>query len=182
MNQSRPKQLADVGFPAVARLIERFGMQLHEVVPDKDIPGSFWGESEAGLIGQGLYARGDTPLHSMLHEACHYICMSPERRDSLETNAGGDYDEENAVCYLQILLAEEIPGFGVDRAMTDMDAWGYSFRLGSARAWFELDAQDASASLLSWGLVDAEHRPAWRLRTTQDDRPKTNPACSINTA
>jgi len=24
-----------------------------------------------------------------------------------------------------------------------MDAWGYSFRLGSARAWFENDAEDA---------------------------------------
>ncbi len=28
-----------------------------------------------------------------------------------------------------------------------MDAWGYSFRLGSTRAWFEGDAQDARAWL-----------------------------------
>jgi hypothetical protein len=27
--------------------------------------------------------------------------------------------------------------------MADMDAWGYSFRLGSTRAWFEADAEDA---------------------------------------
>ena len=27
--------------------------------------------------------------------------------------------------------------------MADMDAWGYTFRLGSAHAWFEHDAEDA---------------------------------------
>ena len=30
-----------------------------------------------------------------------------------------------------------------------MDAWGYTFRLGSARAWFENDADDAFAHLAS---------------------------------
>ena len=33
---------------------------------------------------------------------------------------------------------------GIERAFADMDAWGYSFRLGSARAWFEQDAEDAA--------------------------------------
>jgi hypothetical protein len=178
-------RLADIGVPAIALLIERYGLKLYEVAPVEDIPGSFWGDSEAGLIGGGLYVRGDTPLHSILHEtchyicmspdrrdkldtnaggACHYICMSPDRRDKLDTNAGGDYDEENAVCFLQILLADQIPGFGQERAMLDMDSWGYSFRLGSARAWFENDARDANDSLLEWGLIDAEKRPTWRLR------------------
>ena len=36
--------------------------------------------------------------------------------DRLDTDAGGDYDEENGVCYLQILLADEIPGFGRARS------------------------------------------------------------------
>jgi hypothetical protein len=27
--------------------------------------------------------------------------------------------------------------------MRDMDAWGYSFRLGSTQAWFEQDAENA---------------------------------------
>jgi hypothetical protein len=157
-------RLADIGVPAIALLIERYGLKLYEVAPVEDIPGSFWGDSEAGLIGGGLYVRGDTPLHSILHETCHYICMSPDRRDKLDTNAGGDYDEENAVCFLQILLADQIPGFGQERAMLDMDSWGYSFRLGSARAWFENDARDANDSLLEWGLIDAEKRPTWRLR------------------
>ena len=77
------------------------------------IPGSYWGESEAGLIGNRIYFRPDTPLHSVLHEACHFICMDDARRTQLERDAGGDYDEENAVCYLQILLADELAGIGL---------------------------------------------------------------------
>jgi hypothetical protein len=136
----------------VRRLLADHGLTLEIVSPEESIPGSFWGESEAGLIGDTLYARPDTPLHSVLHEACHYICMDDERRQGLHTNAGGDYDEENAVCFLQILLADRIQGFGHDRCMTDMDAWGYTFRLGSARAWFENDAEDARQWLVEKGL------------------------------
>jgi len=91
--------------------------------------------------------------------------MDEDRRRGLDTNAGGDYDEENAVCYLQILLADEIPGFGRDRMMADMDAWGYSFRLGSARAWFEQDAADALAWLRGHGLVSAAGRPTFMIRS-----------------
>ena len=42
------------------------------------------------------------------------------------------------------------------RLMADMDAWGYSFRLGSARAWFENDAEDARRSLREFapGLLE----------------------------
>ena len=83
----------------------------------------------------------------------------------MTTDAGGDVAEENAVCYLQVLLADEIPGFGRDRMFADMDAWGYSFRLGSARAWFEQDAEDARAWLFDQGLIDASGRPTWRVRT-----------------
>ena len=34
----------------------------------KSFPGSYWGDSEAGLRGNALYVRADTPLHSLLHE------------------------------------------------------------------------------------------------------------------
>lgn len=135
------------------RLLSRHGLSIRMVRPGEEIPGSFWGDEEAGLIGGDVVVRPDTPLHSLLHEACHYICMDDERRAGLDTDAGGDYDEENAVCYLQILLADEIPGFGRHRMMEDMDAWGYSFRLGSARAWFEQDAADAREWLLSRGII-----------------------------
>ena len=87
-------------------------MQLQLVAPDEVIPGSYWGEREAGLIGAKIFARLDTPLHSVLHESAHFICMTPERRAGLDTDAGGDDAEENAVCYLQIVLADSLPNVG----------------------------------------------------------------------
>ena len=149
----------------VALLLERFGMSLQLISPDEVIPGSFWGDSEAGLRGDTLYARLDTPIHSILHEACHYICMTPERRSGLDRDAGGDDLEESAVCYLQIVLADELKGVGAKRLTNDMDEWGYSFRLGSTRAWFEADADDARLWLMDHGLIDAQKSPTWNLRT-----------------
>ncbi|MCU0759346.1 MAG: hypothetical protein MUF07_09175 [Steroidobacteraceae bacterium] len=138
----------------LALLLARYGLQLRLVAPDESIPGSYWGESEAGLIGEVLYARLDTPLHSVLHEASHYVCMSPERRACLDRDAGGDHAEECAVCLLQVLMAEALPGVGRERLLADMDAWGYSFRLGSARAWLEQEADDAREWLRREGVTD----------------------------
>jgi hypothetical protein len=42
--------------------------------------------------------------------------------------------------------------------------WGYSFRLGSARAWFEGDAEDARIWLATCGVVDQQNRPTGALR------------------
>ncbi|WP_167752472.1 hypothetical protein [Thiorhodococcus mannitoliphagus] len=145
-------------------MLGRFGLSFVQLEDAEPIPGSYWGDFEAGLIGDRLYARRSTPLHSILHEACHWICMDAERRARLHTDAGGDYAEEDAVCYLQILLADAIPGAGRDRMLRDMDDWGYSFRLGSARAWLEQDAEDARDWLLAHGLIDARERPTWRAR------------------
>ncbi|QKT05059.1 hypothetical protein HUS23_11335 [Ectothiorhodospiraceae bacterium 2226] len=149
---------------ALRALLARFGLSLHELARDDAIPGSFWGEPEAGVIGTAVYVRPDTPVHSALHEACHVICMDGARRAALHTDAGGGYDEEDAVCYLQILLADQLSGFGRARALRDMDAWGYSFRLGSAAAWFAEDADDARTWLQQHGLIDEGARPCWRLR------------------
>jgi len=157
-------RLGSVDRIAVAMLLSRFGLDLTLVSPQEDIPGSYWGESEAGLQGSRLFARLDTPLHSVLHEASHYICMTPERRVGLDRDAGGDDPEENAVCYLQILLADQIPGVGRERLCADMDAWGYSFRLGSARAWFESDSDDARIWLANCGVIDRTYRPTGSLR------------------
>jgi len=139
---------------AVTQLLSRYRIEPVAVEPGATIPGSYWGESEAGLIGDRIYFRYDTPLHSVLHEACHFICMDDSRRTQLERDAGGDYDEENAVCYLQILLAGEIAGMSSQQMCSDMDAWGYTFRLGSASAWFERDAQDARRWLVAHRIVD----------------------------
>jgi hypothetical protein len=117
------------------------------------IAGSYWGAPEAGLVGHRLLVRPDTPVHSALHEACHFLCADPGRRTTLHTDAGGDDLEECAVCYLQCLLADELPGYSRARMFADMDAWGYSFRLGSARAWFEHDAADARDWLARHALL-----------------------------
>jgi hypothetical protein len=135
-------------------LLDRYGLALTLVSPGEVIPGSYWGEREAGLIGSKLYARLDTPVHSVLHEGAHFICMSPERRSGLDTDAGGDDAEENAVCYLQILLAGELPNVGRERMCRDMDEWGYTFRLGSAGAWFAGDAADARDWLIRCNVID----------------------------
>jgi len=154
----------DLDLSGLRALLERYGLSLINV-PDEDaIPGSFWGDSEAGLVGMNVYARADTPLHSVLHETCHCLCMDQARRAALHTDAGGDTDEENAVCYLQILLADFLPGVGRARLLMDMDAWDYSFRLGSAQRWFEEDAQDARQWLSREGLIDADATPTWRRR------------------
>ena len=155
---------ADLGYELLATLLGRYGMTVEGVPPGAEIPGSYWGESEAGLMGDQLFVRDDTPVHSALHEACHYICMDADRRAQLHTDAGGEVIEENGVCYLQILLADECPGVGWARMCADMDAWGYTFRLGSARVWFEQDAEDARTWLRHNGLIDQEDRPIWRVR------------------
>ncbi len=149
---------------ALAVLLAPWELHVVTVADNAELPGSFWGDPEAGLVGNRLYVRPVTPVQSALHEACHYICMDAERRARLHTDAGGGYDEENGVCYLQILLAGELPGMGRARMLADMDRWGYSFRLGSARAWFEQDAEDARQWLRDHGLIDTDDRPTRRLR------------------
>jgi len=149
---------------AVLDCVSRYGARLVLVPDGEPIPYSYWGAPEAGLEGNRVYVRGDTPAHSLLHELGHYVCMSPDRRRGLVKDAGGTALEECAVCYLQVLLADWLPGFGRDKALADMDAWGYSFREGSAGAWWRGDARFARAWLLEHGLIDAADRVTWRLR------------------
>ena len=151
-------RLASVDRLGIALLLARYGLDLALSAPQEVIPGSYWGESEAGLKGNHLYARLDSPVHSILHEASHFICMTPERRSGLDRDAGGDDQEESAVCYLQVLLADELADVGQSRLCEDMDAWGYSFRLGSTRAWFDTDAEDAQAWLIRAGVIDKRGR------------------------
>jgi hypothetical protein len=148
----------------LAALAARYGADAVKLAAAQDIPGSFWGAPEAGLVTTRLYYRDDTPAHSFLHELAHLVCMTPARRAALDTDAGGDEDEECAVCYLEVLLAEKLDRFDRDRCFDDMDAWGYSFRQGSARAWFASDGLDARQWLCERNLIDAGGEPTWRLR------------------
>ena len=150
--------LADIAQDDVAALLARFGLALVRVDDGAPIPGSYWGEPEAGLIGSTVYARGDTPMHSLLHEAAHLIVLPPERRGTVHTDATDSGEEEDAVCVLQMLLGDALPGVGGARVLADMDAWGYTFRLGSAAAYVAHDADSAWRWLAARGLADAERR------------------------
>jgi hypothetical protein len=154
----------DINPQPLQTLLGRYGLEIETVSTDVAIPGSFWKAPEAGLIDNRLYLSEATPVHSALHEACHYICMDQSRREKLHTDAGGTAIEENAVCYLQTLLADFIPEMGRAHSFSDMDEWGYSFRLGSAKAWFEQDAEEALAWLQQHKLVNAEEKPSFLLR------------------
>ena len=157
-------RLRDIDCAPLELLLKRYDLSLRLCADGTPIPASYWGDCEAGLSRGRIYARGDTPLHSILHESCHYICMDGDRRQRLDTDAGSDDAEENAVCYLQVLLADELAGFGRERMFADMDRWGYSFRLGSSHAWFENDAEDAVDWLIRHRLLDADRRPHFHLR------------------
>ena len=146
------------------QLLKLFGLNVHWVNIDKAITGSFWGDPEAGLVGNQIYLRDDTPLQSALHEASHYVCMDNTRRAVLHTNSGGDYDEENAVCYLQILLAAKLENSSKEKMMKDMDTWGYSFRLGSAKKWFTEDADDAKYWLINNQIITESEEIRWQVR------------------
>ncbi|WP_164280528.1 hypothetical protein [Stenotrophomonas indicatrix] len=145
-------RVGDIAFADAQRLLAAHELRLHRVAAGEPIPGSYWGEPEAGIIASDVYVRDDTPVHSMLHEACHLIVLPPERRAQVHTDATDSVPEEDATCYLQIVLAGQLPGVGSERLMADMDAWGYTYRLGSTKAWFEQDAEDAKAWLIERGL------------------------------
>jgi hypothetical protein len=160
--------VAEIGVDLLTRLFAGSGLAVVLVGAGEAIPGSYWGESEAGLVRHRLFLRPDTPLHSALHEAAHYLCMDPGRREVLDRDAGGDYAEEDAVCYLQVLLIDRIAAlsdpcrFNRQRLFADMDAWGYTFRLGSAQRWFEDDAEDARLWLERHGMLVPENGVALR--------------------
>jgi hypothetical protein len=153
--------LADIDFDAVAALLARYGLALAPVADGAPIPGSYWGEPEAGIIAGTVHARADTPVHSLLHEAAHLIVLPPERRAVVHTDATDSVEEEDAVLVLQALLADTLPGVGRLRMCEDMDRWGYTFRLGSALDYIERDADSAWRWLAERDLVDLASR---RLR------------------
>jgi len=156
--------MQDLASQSVTDLLTQYGLVALWLDNDAAIKGSFWGAPEAGIIGTRVYVRPDTPVHSFLHELSHIICMSPELRQQHTGNAGSDDLEESAVCYLQVLLADSLPGVGQDRLMQDMDTWGYSFRLGSTGRWFAEDAEDAKEWLQAHDVINGAGIPTGNMR------------------
>ncbi len=152
---------------ALRPLFDLYQLSLGKVAADDDIPHSFWGAPEAGRLQSTLYAREDTPIHSLLHEACHFICMPANQRAEPSKDAGGSALIENACCFLQILLSDYIPGFNQAIHMHDMNTWGYNFRLGSTARWFYADSDDARDWLLRHEIINKQHHPTWQLRVNR---------------
>ena len=145
-------------------ILNPYHLLLEQVKVGEEIPHSFWGAPEAGRLGSKLYARPDTPVHSILHETAHFICMEPTQRTSDEIDAKGSAIEECACCYLQIVLSDYIAGVGRNSLMQDMNQWGYSFRLGSAQRWFSADSEDAQQWLVKNQILTTSLQPTWQLR------------------
>lgn len=156
--------VSDVPLASLETLLSAYTLTLCVLPVEQTITASYWGDSEAGIVGRTVYVRNDTPVHSLLHEACHIICMSSERRERLATDAGGDDLEEAAVCYLQVVLADEIDGVGRAQLMSDMDAWGYSFRLGNTAAWFDRDTDAERKWLIDNKLLTNGDVATFQLR------------------
>jgi len=148
----------------VQALLKHYGLKVQGVKSDQDIPFSFWGAPEAGREKNCLYIRGDTPVHSILHEACHFVCMPAQQRMLSLVDAKGTCMEENATCFMQILLADNLDGYNRHTLMRDMDEWGYSFRLGSAKAWFCEDADETRQWLIHQRIIHSDNKPTWKLR------------------
>ena len=91
-------RLTDIGFDPPAALLARHGLELVTVADGVPIPGSYWGDDEAGVIGHRVHARADTPVHSLLHESCHLLVLSPDRRATVHTDATDSIEEEDATC------------------------------------------------------------------------------------
>lgn len=145
--------IAEVDLSDVRQLLASVRLEFILEPDHAPIPGSYWGEPEAGIIGRCVHARLDSPVHSVLHEAAHLAVAAAEGRHDIHTDASDSTIEEDATCYLEIIWAERLTGVGRERILYDMDAWGYTFRLGSAKRWFEEDAEDARAWLAERGLV-----------------------------
>ena len=150
---------------ALAMLLARYGLELTLVAPQEVIPGSYWGDSEAGLIGHRIHARLDTPLHSVLHEAAHSICMTPERRAGLDTDAGGD-DAGGVRRVLSAGAAGRCAAGG--RAASGCSATWTSGATASGWAAQQpgsnQDADDARAWLVKHGVLDAQCRVTYANR------------------
>ena len=110
--------VSDLALDTIAGLLRKYGLSINRIPDGHSINGSYWGEPEAGVVRDRVFVRGDTPIHFLLHETCHVICMTRERRTKLKGDASGDdleeRDAEDAKGWLRIqglLRADRRPTF-----------------------------------------------------------------------
>ena len=53
--------VGDIRRDALEELLERYELTVEYLADDAPISASFWGDSEAGIIGHQVYVRADTP-------------------------------------------------------------------------------------------------------------------------
>ena len=106
------KIVEDFKLNVLGLLLHKYQLSIINVGKQDKIPGSYWGDSEAGIIENTLYVRPDTPIHSLLHEACHYICMDNSRRIKLDTDAEGDYEERKCRLLPTDIIGRSAPADG----------------------------------------------------------------------
>ena len=161
--------LRDIGFDDVAALLARYGLAARARRRRRADPRQLLGRTRSRPDRPRVHARDDTPVHSLLHEAAHLIVLPPERaRRAYRRHRFGRGRRRRLRA---AVAARRRPARRRPRAlMADMDAWGYTFRLGSARAYFERDAEDAGPGCSARGLVVCRPKSAvCDARTTVDD-------------
>ena len=158
------RRLKAISADTLRSILDKYQLNLNVVDQDNEIPHSFWGAPEAGRFQSNLYAREDTPIHSIFHESAHYVCMTSKQRECSGIDAGGSALTEDACCYLQILWSDYLKGFNRYIHLHDMDHWGYSFRLGSAARWFYADSDDARQWLIQHNIINLHNEPTWEMR------------------
>lgn len=62
-------RVGEIRFDDALALLATHDLHLHRVADGAPIPGSYWGEPEAGIIGSDVYVRDDTP--------CTRCCTKP---------------------------------------------------------------------------------------------------------
>src|SRR3546814_6813027 len=71
-------RLRDISFVDVATLLARYDLHLERVADDAPIPGSYWGDCEAGLIGATVHARSEehtSDLQSLMRISYAVFCL-----------------------------------------------------------------------------------------------------------
>ena len=74
---------------SIREVLNQFGLVLNCVASSTEIPYSFWGTPKAGRKYNPLFIHFDTHLHSILHEASHYVSMPQIRRSHDSHDASG---------------------------------------------------------------------------------------------